>query len=475
MDALMGSSKSTTPPPSTNSVAAIAPSQPLHQQPPPQPMYHHPHPPPPPHIAHLQQQQPLHHPLMPSASHTTFQPSPSSTSSSSTPGNTSTPSLFQSIANPLAPSSSNTTALPTGSSPSLPSLSSQQNQPPTDASLASTFATSLLLSPPTTHSQLPPPSSTMDAFANGARRPSISTLNQLSFSDTTPQPPVAAPPGVSIPTHHNRRPSAMAGPIGSPVNSRFGAFDHFDTNSSNAANGLMQPDPSSSFFSNFLFGNQGIKPFNDQDLLGHSRLDVDRRFSMDSPFSNWRTNGGWPASTSLLADNVHGTQSRFDKTDRQAQVLDRAKVAYQKLDEITQAKYFLGGGSSSQYTMTQLHRMMSDLYCDTTVDSRELYEVLAQSAQFQCIQHPQQGVLVRYDAIPRAPAASSAANAAAPAPPGTQDDPLRRTSMLPPHNAPQPPPGHPPASALHHQTSSPPFSFQPSLSTSLNYSFKNDR
>ncbi|KAI8344583.1 hypothetical protein BC941DRAFT_409020, partial [Chlamydoabsidia padenii] len=79
-------------------------------------------------------------------------------------------------------------------------------------------------------------------------------------------------------------------------------------------------------------------------------------------------------------------------------LLDRARVAYQKLDEITQTNFFLGG-TTPYHTMAQLHRMMNDLYCDTTVDARELYDVLVQSPQsgFQCIQHSRHGMVVRYD------------------------------------------------------------------------------
>ncbi|ORX61413.1 hypothetical protein DM01DRAFT_1122141 [Hesseltinella vesiculosa] len=218
-----------------------------------------------------------------------------------------------------------------------------------------------------------------------------------------------------------------------------------------------------SFIFIFLANSNMMQPFNEPDLLGPSRLDMDRRFSIETPpFNNWRPNG-WPASSLLPDANRFG--DNMTQTDRHAQLVERAKVAYQKLDEITQAKYFLGGASSTQHTLTQLHRMMSDLYFDTTVDTRELYDVLAQSSMFQCIQHPQQGILVRLE-IPTSSA---------------PDDPLRRTSLLqsalhpsaPVHS----PASHPSLSnaSMLPQTSSPPFSFQPSLSTSLNYSFKNDR
>lgn len=77
--------------------------------------------------------------------------------------------------------------------------------------------------------------------------------------------------------------------------------------------------------------------------------------------------------------------------------LERAKVAYQKLNEITQTNIFRG--SQQYHTLVQLHCMMNDLYSDFQVDIRELYEVLLGSplSGFQCLNHTQHGMVVLYD------------------------------------------------------------------------------
>lgn len=73
--------------------------------------------------------------------------------------------------------------------------------------------------------------------------------------------------------------------------------------------------------------------------------------------------------------------------------IERAIVAYQKLNEITQT---FGGGS--YHTLVQLHCMMNDLYSDYPVDMRELYETLSTSpaSGFQCFNHHQHGMIVIY-------------------------------------------------------------------------------
>lgn len=80
--------------------------------------------------------------------------------------------------------------------------------------------------------------------------------------------------------------------------------------------------------------------------------------------------------------------------------LERVKVAYQKLNEITQTRIFRGP-SSQYHTLVQLHCMMNDLYCDFQVDIRELYEVLVSSplSGFQCLNHAQHGMVVLYEPI----------------------------------------------------------------------------
>jgi hypothetical protein len=64
-------------------------------------------------------------------------------------------------------------------------------------------------------------------------------------------------------------------------------------------------------------------------------------------------------------------------------------VAYDKLNELTPTKYL---GSP---TLIQIHCMMMDLYPELGLDIRELYEVLASPMSgFQCIHHPQHGIIV---------------------------------------------------------------------------------
>ncbi|KAI8096400.1 uncharacterized protein BX664DRAFT_355767 [Halteromyces radiatus] len=245
-------------------------------------------------------------------------------------------------------------------------------------------------------------------------RSSINAISQLTISNsssssstpvvsTPPPSTTSTTPGISIPLQHGRRSSAMAGPVGSPVTHRFGAEQgHQESTIGPHRASTADHGADHSFFSNFLFGepNRGSNlttPMNEVDALGYqTRLDMplDRRFSTESPVFGWRN--GWSA-TSLLSENVHGNLFGDSLTDRHTILLDRAKSAYQKLDEITQTKFFLGG-TTPYHTMTQLHRMMNDLYCDMTVDTRELYDVLVQSPQsgFQCIQHPQHGMVVKY-------------------------------------------------------------------------------
>lgn len=80
--------------------------------------------------------------------------------------------------------------------------------------------------------------------------------------------------------------------------------------------------------------------------------------------------------------------------------MERVKIAYQKLNEITQTRIFRGP-TSQYHTLVQLHCMMNDLYCDFQVDIRELYDVLLASplSGFQCLNHAQHGMVVLYEPI----------------------------------------------------------------------------
>lgn len=72
-------------------------------------------------------------------------------------------------------------------------------------------------------------------------------------------------------------------------------------------------------------------------------------------------------------------------------------MAYQKLNEITQMNVF----QPQYHTLIQLHCMMNDLYGDA-IDIRELYEIISTSG-FQCVHHPQHGMIVLYNVSPPLP------------------------------------------------------------------------
>lgn len=76
-------------------------------------------------------------------------------------------------------------------------------------------------------------------------------------------------------------------------------------------------------------------------------------------------------------------------------ILERAKIAYLKLDELAQAKFFM---IPNYHTLVQLHRLMHELYYDNIMfDIREVYEAMIQfpASGFQCMHHQQQGYIVR--------------------------------------------------------------------------------
>ncbi|RCI06109.1 Stress response protein nst1 [Rhizopus stolonifer] len=148
---------------------------------------------------------------------------------------------------------------------------------------------------------------------------------------------------IGQPLHTGRRPSSAqpSGTIGSLPDDTFLGSKRMDSEGGTAR----------SFFSSFLFGepskyrtNTPMLP-NDYDVR---MMQDNRRFSCDSPGpSNW-TNG-WTAST-LLSDNVHPKLFGDALPDRTTMTLERAKVAYQKLNEITQVKMY-----TEYHTLVQLH------------------------------------------------------------------------------------------------------------------------
>lgn len=81
-------------------------------------------------------------------------------------------------------------------------------------------------------------------------------------------------------------------------------------------------------------------------------------------------------------------------------ILERARIGYLKLDELAQAKFFI---TPYFHTLDQLHRMLHELYCDMTIDVRELYQVLNQfpTSGFKCYySQPQQCYIVQYGLMP---------------------------------------------------------------------------
>lgn len=166
-----------------------------------------------------------------------------------------------------------------------------------------------------------------------------------------------------------QRRTSLAGPVGSGKTRTDNGYDPLTT------------DTQHSFFSNFLFGQP--RDNTTEDMGG--RLQENAR-------SKW-TNG-WTAS-SVLSDNVHGKLFGDVLTDRNTLILDRAKAAYLKLDEISQIKYFMVPGF---YSLNQLHRTMQDIFYDQIIDIRDLYEILVSypSYGFQCVHDQLHGCIVHY-------------------------------------------------------------------------------
>ncbi|KAK4510274.1 uncharacterized protein ATC70_004704 [Mucor velutinosus] len=250
------------------------------------------------------------------------------------------------------------------------------------------------------------------------------------------------------PSASSRRSITPIAPIGQPINGRrvssvpLGSNPLHDSTSSDpvmtASNAVKRPSVASpfdsteprSFFSSFLFGEprSTMMPMNDYDTrFAPQQPSFDRRFSTEPSSQSMQPNwtNGWTA-TSVLSDNVHGKLFGDALPDRPAMTLERAKVAYQKLNEITQTNIFRG--SQQYHTLVQLHCMMNDLYSDFQIDIRELYEVLLGSplSGFQCLNHAQHGMVVLYDPMmmrntplqpPQQPAHPNPASANSPPPP----------------------------------------------------------
>ncbi|RCH86403.1 hypothetical protein CU097_000396 [Rhizopus azygosporus] len=231
-------------------------------------------------------------------------------------------------------------------------------------------------------------SSVLGLFNNRSTAPPSTSL--LTETPSTRRSLTSIAP-IGQPIHNGRRSSVQpVGTIGSLPDDAFLSGKRTETEGTTAR----------SFFSSFLFG-EPTKYHNNTSpplVMSHdydTRLAQDnRRFSGDGQ-QQQHTPGwtnAWTAS-SLLTDNVHGKLFGDALPDRTAMTLERVKVAYQKLNEITQVKMFTG-----YHTLVQLHRMMNDLYIDFPIDIRELYEILCSPLSgFRCFHHGQHGIVVLYD------------------------------------------------------------------------------
>ncbi|KAI9278376.1 hypothetical protein BDA99DRAFT_5194 [Phascolomyces articulosus] len=237
--------------------------------------------------------------------------------------------------------------------------------------------------------------------------------SQVEVCGTPKAAPRAIAP-IGPPANGRRASSAVAGPIGSPVGlttSRMKsgsdasadrtAIHHAAQAASSPAPAIATPcrETQYSFFSNFLFGDPPnrvaknpcvvppLQPEQDnKSVKGRSDTHLDRRFSNDTQEMGW-TNG-WTAS-SLLSDDFHGRLFGDVLPDRNTMILERAKVSYAKLNEMTQIVGF--------HTLDQLHRMMNDLYCDCPIGIQELYHVLmvrTPQNPFRCISDPRYGGII---------------------------------------------------------------------------------
>ncbi|CAO3622688.1 unnamed protein product [Mucor hiemalis] len=258
------------------------------------------------------------------------------------------------------------------------------------------------MSPPNLSDSLHSPSM-MGIFNNRVGSPLEQSTSSRQGRSITPIAPIGQP------LNGRRVSTAPSAAVGSPLH------DIQPTTSDSKRASIASPFDNEggprSFFSSFLFGepNRGspsvpmIPPpseydmrFAPQQIPGRSDSFSDRRFSSEIPAPNWASS--WTASSVLSDNNIHGKLFGDALPDRTTITLERVKIAYQKLNEITQTRIFRGP-SSQYHTLVQLHCMMNDLYCDFQVDIRELYEVLVSSplSGFQCLNHAQHGMVVLYE------------------------------------------------------------------------------
>ncbi|KAI9319511.1 salt tolerance down-regulator-domain-containing protein [Dichotomocladium elegans] len=181
-------------------------------------------------------------------------------------------------------------------------------------------------------------------------------------------------------------------PIGVPPNSG---------NPELSKSALISPATENSFFSNFLIGETSVRVRNSYSVpLLQSEQDLEQIKarthtlpSSDTPKTCW-TNG-WTAS-SLLSEDVHGRLFGDILPGRNAMILERAKVAYRKLNDTSKTPLYMGFPPPF-HTLTQVYHMMNDMYShNPPVNIQELYQAMVSipSSPFRCNVDPQHGVLV---------------------------------------------------------------------------------
>ncbi|KAI7886240.1 hypothetical protein K492DRAFT_177780 [Lichtheimia hyalospora FSU 10163] len=230
--------------------------------------------------------------------------------------------------------------------------------------------------------------------------PSSSSSLSSSLSSSSSSITTASDTASSPKTKTNR----SIAPIGPPS-----SHQHHRTPTvvCNDTSNERSPATENSFFSNFLFG-----PSKDNQA---SKEKPDIQTSNDTPKASW-TNG-WTAST-FLSEDFHGRLFGNVLPDRNTLLLEKAKAAYNKLDEISRTATFLGPVPPF-YTLAQIHRMMIDLYCDCSATIQDLYQamVMNPSSPFRCTSDLQHGVLVHYQEPTRFGFPTALATATASPPP----------------------------------------------------------
>ncbi|OZJ04071.1 hypothetical protein BZG36_03401 [Bifiguratus adelaidae] len=211
------------------------------------------------------------------------------------------------------------------------------------------------------------------------------------------------------------RPHPIA-PIGKPVERKAASA----VNSPNQLHNTDLYNPGQSFSGDFPADSDAVSDLHDS--LGPELTAAQHSFFSSSPFGNLRRDSaqsnmprnpllppqlaGMNASWSippLLGGGASGWLGSGkgwnvgDNTgsipgDRSRAILDRAKVAYFKLEESMGLNF---------YPLNHLLRMMVELFPEVNIDARELLETCVQpGSNFNCLSHPHQGPMVRYDGLP---------------------------------------------------------------------------